>query len=189
MIYFTSDLHLAHQNIIEYANRPFSNTDEMDRILISNINETVGKDDTLYILGDIQFGYGKFMRFYETRKSIICKDLRLILGNHDPREVYAWMDAGFSKVGDYDEVKIGKRRIAACSHYPMMTWNHRNKGSIMLHGHIHAGRDYNIENRDNGIFRYDVGVDANGYRPVSLDEIVAFFNGRKPKTDIAIAVV
>lgn len=35
-------------------------------------------------------------------------------------------------------------------------------------------------NRQRGILRYDVGVDANGYAPVSRDEILDFFRGIEP---------
>jgi calcineurin-like phosphoesterase family protein len=79
----------------------------------------------------------------------------------------------------------------------MLDWDRAYHGSYMLHGHIHsmpAGeqrvglpappdrdgggfglRGYNERNRELGIRRYDVGVDANGYAPVSAEEIVAFF--------------
>ena len=69
------------------------------------------------------------------------------------------------------------------SHYPMLDWNmaavhhgiDRSKASFMLHGHIHsrAGLD-NDANARAGIWRYDVGVDANSYRPVSFEEIADF---------------
>lgn len=46
---------------------------------------------------------------------------------------------------------------------------------MMLHGHIHSTGEYNERNRVEGIRRYDVGVDANHFYPVSLDEIWEFF--------------
>jgi calcineurin-like phosphoesterase family protein len=72
MIYFTSDLHFGHRNIIDYANRPFwdnkivekggnvvlekSAVDFMNESLIQNWNDIVGEDDTVYVLGDVAMG-------------------------------------------------------------------------------------------------------------------------------------
>jgi calcineurin-like phosphoesterase family protein len=53
-------------------------------------------------------------------------------------------------------------------------------GTIMCHGHIHSKPDYNERNRSIGIRRYDVGVDANNFRPVALEDIVEFFAGTAP---------
>ena len=36
MIYFTSDTHFFHSNIINLCDRPFKNVDEMNRVLIRN---------------------------------------------------------------------------------------------------------------------------------------------------------
>ena len=47
---------------------------------------------------------------------------------------------------------------------------------IQLHGHIHSDENYNIRNRDEGILRYDVGVDANQFLPVSVQQILSFIN-------------
>lgn len=55
MIYFTSDLHLGHKNIIRLCNRPFSSIEEMDAVLIENWNRKVHQNDTVYILGDLMF--------------------------------------------------------------------------------------------------------------------------------------
>lgn len=60
-------------------------------------------------------------------------------------------------------------------HYPMLSWPKKNSGSIQLHGHIHACEEYNLQNKVDGIRRYDVGVDANDYYPVSVKEIIEFF--------------
>ena len=51
----------------------------------------------------------------------------------------------------------------------------KNNGSIQLHGHIHAREEYNFQNKADGIRRYDVGVDANDYYPVSVKQIIEFF--------------
>ena len=62
------------------------------------------------------------------------------------------------------------------SHYPMADWQGMNHGSWHLHGHIHSSGDaYNEFNRKQGLLRYDVGVDANDYAPVSLDELKEWF--------------
>ena len=61
-------------------------------------------------------------------------------------------------------------------HYLMLSWSKKNSGSIHLHGHIHVREEYNLQNRVDGIRRYDVDVDANGYCPVSVKEIKEFFD-------------
>ena len=49
MIYFTSDQHFGHRNIIRFCSRPFSTVGEMDAALIWNWNKKVEDDDTVYI--------------------------------------------------------------------------------------------------------------------------------------------
>ena len=55
MIYYTSDLHLGHANIIKLCKRPFSDVDEMNAVLISNWNNRVTNGDTVYISGDLMY--------------------------------------------------------------------------------------------------------------------------------------
>jgi len=44
-----------------------------------------------------------------------------------------------------------------------------------LHGHIHSKGDYNLQQKDEGILRYDVGIHANNYYPVLIEQIKDFF--------------
>lgn len=54
----------------------------------------------------------------------------------------------------------------------------RPHNSIQLHGrHIHSDISYNLEMLEQRINRYDVGVDANLYVPVSMEEILKTLDG------------
>ena len=54
-IFFTSDLHFSHANIIKYCQRPFDSVAEMNDALIENWNARVQHDDIVYVLGDMFF--------------------------------------------------------------------------------------------------------------------------------------
>ncbi|MBX4152323.1 hypothetical protein [Paenibacillus lautus] len=55
-VYYTSDTHFCHKNILHYENRPYQDTEEMDAALIEKWNNVVSKNDTVYHLGDFVFG-------------------------------------------------------------------------------------------------------------------------------------
>ncbi len=171
MIYLTSDTHFGHENIIRYVDRPFDTVEEMDQTIIDNINKTVDPEDTLYILGDFTMG-GSYSKCMKYREQLNCKHIHLILGNHDKRKIFdSYKPPIFESVKDYDEIKF-----CCLSHYPFMSWSSKDYGSIMCHGHIHSSCRYNEINRWQNIRRYDVGVDANKYTPVSIDSIAYFFD-------------
>lgn len=169
MIYFTSDLHLGHEAVIRMQNRPFANADEMNRILIENYNSVVHKNDTVYLLGDICFRIG--VEYANELIASLKGKKYLIRGNHDKK----YNENLFEEVRDFMTISADGLHISLM-HYPMLSWPKSHYGSIMLHGHIHADESYNLSNRDNGIKRYDVGVDANGYMPVSINQIDGFLN-------------
>jgi len=165
--YLTSDPHYGHANIIKYCNRPFKDVAEMNEQLIANWNGTVGRDDMVYVLGDM------FFCDVDKARAILHRlngKKRLVLGNHDKlirRE--PTLQALFDKIlPDLHEETINGVRVVMC-HYPLLTWNKAAHGSIMCHGHQHNHNPISRPDRR----CYDVGVDANGYRPVKLENIVA----------------
>ena len=168
MIWFTSDLHLGHSAAIKLCNRPFTSVEEMNETLICNFNNCVKKKDTVYILGDLAHR----MKVEEANdlisrlngKKILCK------GNHDK----GYDISLFDSIHDFCRITASEINISLM-HYPMMEWPKSRHGSIHLHGHIHSKGEYNLQQKNDGILRYDVGVDANGYRPVSIIEIKEFF--------------
>ncbi len=190
MIYFTSDLHLGHRNALEFASRPFTNIDEMNSQLIRNINDTVEKNDELWILGDFSYRI-PLEQAAVLRRQIQCSHVHLVYGNHDKNYDHSGI---FQSVQHYKELKTEYGKIILF-HFPIASWNLKRYGSVHLHGHIHSTGEYNEENclksqnEQTPTWQhrlYDVGVDANHYCPVSLDSIMNRFGIHKlndPKTN------
>ena len=82
MIYFTSDTHFGHENVIRFAGRPYETVAQMNRALVVNINARVLPRDELYILGDFSFRI-TVEDAKAIREQIRCERVRLIPGNHD----------------------------------------------------------------------------------------------------------
>ena len=170
MIYFTADLHLGHEEVIAKRHRPFQDVTEMNEALIENYNQRVREDDTVFILGDLCHKIP--LREAEALIRRLNGRKILLRGNHDLP-----YDPGlFADMQDFLMTDLDGRRFVLM-HYGLIDWPRRKKGGIHLHGHMHETRAYNEANRAKGLFRYDVGVDANDYQPVSLEEILAFYEG------------
>ena len=82
MIYFISDTHFHHHNIIKYCNRPFKDVDEMNKVLIKNWNNTVTDFDTIFHLGDVALTSESEMK--DMIPKLKGKKI-LIKGNHDKK--------------------------------------------------------------------------------------------------------
>ena len=55
-VFFTSDTHFNHTNIIRFCNRPFKDVTHMNETIIANWNSVVGPDDIIFHLGDFCLG-------------------------------------------------------------------------------------------------------------------------------------
>tara|TARA_Y100000310_G_scaffold334972_1_gene415903 strand:- start:271 stop:828 length:558 start_codon:yes stop_codon:yes gene_type:complete len=174
MIWFTADWHLDHANVIQHSQRPDANVEAMNDRLIDNCNEKVEPTDTLYHLGDVAF-CRNLGRIETLMHRIHCKNIILILGNHDDQTTggqpkKAWLEsATFREVYNTAVLRpvipgIGKTMITLC-HYPMATWRNQNHGSWHLHGHCHGTLKHRLK------YAMDVGVDTNNGFPYSLDNV------------------
>lgn len=174
--WFTSDTHFGHGNIITYSKRPFKTVEEMDEELINRWNERVGKGDLIFHLGDFLFKGGR-----ERMEEILSRlngQIHLVKGNHD-RDVdryknkFVWIkDLAEVKVPD-DEAEEGKQRIILC-HYAMRVWKNSHHGSWHLYGHSHGSLREDMNSRS-----FDIGVDMNGYAPVSYEEVKERMRGKR----------
>jgi calcineurin-like phosphoesterase family protein len=168
VIFFTSDTHFDHANVIKYSNRPYKDVDEMNNMLINNWNSVVSPNDTVYHLGDVSFGSAERTDKIFNR---LNGDIKLCYGNHDKliKKTKTLQDR-FSEIRDYYEIKVqtrngGSNMIVLC-HFPMVVWNRSHHGSWMLHGHCHGNLKYPMKARI-----MDVGVDPCNYFPISQPEV------------------
>lgn len=172
MIYFTSDTHAGDSNIIRFAKRPFSTVDEMNEALIDNWNSVVGPDDEVYHLGDIAFGSKKFVTEFVSR---LNGTIHLVMGNHDYRNIWnAKLQHLFADVSMGSSLVWNHHRIHL-SHYPFLCWTGRYHSEPQLHGHMHLrqgydGCDRKLMDEVASCNQYDVGVDLNNMRPISIEE-------------------
>lgn len=176
MVWFTSDTHFGHANVLKFKARPWKTVEEMDGGLVRSINTWVRPEDDLYVLGDFSYKISAEAAA-AVRGRIRCRRVHLVPGNHDKDWTDGRVAGAFIVERDVAKLKSGGRKLVLC-HYPLMDLPSMSHGSILLHGHIHStGPAYNDANLAQGIYRMDVGVDANGFRPVSLDEVLRRFEG------------
>lgn len=182
-IYFTSDLHLGHQNILKYRSIPgVSTLAEHDEALITNWNETVGPDDIVFVLGDFAMG----TRTETVPMAKLLQGHKLLMpGNHD----YCWagdpnwekylplyQDAGFDVLPSMGRLRIRHDIDVRLCHFGYVPvgrhdgrydeWLPEQDGRWLLHGHVHDAYQVRWENRE-----INVGVDVWDFKPVYIDEI------------------
>lgn len=162
MFFITADEHYFHKNIIEYAERPFKDLDEMHAELIKRHNEVVVSEfDRVIHAGDFSFA-GK-----DRTQEIITQlngQHTFLKGSHDK-----WL--GDNKNGNWMWIGDIKGKYVVICHYSMRTWERSHYNSWQLYGHSH-GRLEPIGKQ------LDIGVDCNNYYPFSWDQIVELMKER-----------
>lgn len=172
-IFFTSDTHFGHQNVIKYSSRPWTDIEDMNKGLIDNWNEVVKKGDSVYHLGD--FALTTKVDLIDSWLGKLNGTIYLIKGNHDSgwvrrfeklkhKNKIHWIKDYAEKTFKVDDVKY---KFILC-HFPLLFWHGSHWGSIHLHGHSHGSAQHLNE----GLRRMDVGVDVNDQRPIQLETIV-----------------
>ena len=181
-MFFTSDTHFLHENIIKYCKRPFDSIEEHDNELIRRWNEKVPKDGIVFHLGDVAFGNPE--RVNEILKQLNGK-IYLVIGNHDWRRIVNEHNWRFELMTQQINMKIGKRHIIL-NHYPMLCFSGSWRGeeaTYQLFGHVHTS-PYTDEGVDQSRMKmlftsqYDVGVDNNDFTPVSWKEVDQIINNQ-----------
>ena len=176
-VYFTSDTHFGHSNIVTFCKRPFvdkfrtietrdggfayrPDLDLMHREMTARWNSVVGPRDIVYHLGDFALtkrpdvpAFVKRLNGYKI----------LIRGNHD-RNAKIMLEAGFDRVLEVLRTNIDGVELFM-QHKPEVKekWN---GASIHLCGHVHE----KWRRKGNTI---NVGVDVWDFVPRTLQELMA----------------
>lgn len=136
----------------------------MNELLIENHNKQVAKKgDIVYFLGDFAWQY-KHKREMKEVFDRLNGEKHLIIGNHDDGEV---LKLGWASVSEYKTIKHNDRKVVLF-HYPMVEHEGYYHGAAHAFGHVHsaANRPFQTSNK----LSYDVGVDNNDMRPISIEE-------------------
>jgi calcineurin-like phosphoesterase family protein len=196
-IFVTADTHYAHRNIVRGITRwmdidpktgqeipsirntrDFQTLEEMNDTIIENINKVVKPNDILWHLGDVAFSGDEYIQEFCDR--VNCKNVHLLLGNHDHRiQNNVELQKNFLSIdttyGWPHGKKIGGRRFVMC-HFPLFVWENHLKGAFHLHGHCH-GSLVNEQFTQRKVM--DVGIDTHPeFRPYHIDEIIKILDQR-----------
>lgn len=165
-IYFSSDWHLGHKQIINFERYQFKTVEEHDVFLLKTFLSWAmkwGTGSTLYFLGD--FGNSDYLWIFD-----IFKDyghiIHFLKGNHDGKI----SDEKLSKHVDFiHKYPIFLSHKLAISHPPIGMY----RDSINIHGHLHSA----ILDSKNHL---NANIHVNNYRPVSIKTINKTF-GKLPQ--------
>lgn len=151
----------------------------MNSAIVDQINGHVKEDDILFHLGDVSFGGLDNLR--EFRSRVLCKNIHLILGNHDQNieknisdvqrlflSVSPYTHLDFRMYNGSNQKKLIVQQDFILMHYPIQSWDGMNKSAIHLHGHVHLPPVKRIGKGK----MMDVGVDGNGLAPISILEVM-----------------
>ena len=197
-LFFTSDTHYGHKNICRGVSnwkthdgetpinqtRPFDTLEQMNARIVAGLNASVGENDILIHSGD--FSFGGFENIEIFRNRIVCKNIHLVLGNHDHHieRNRGGVKNYFKSVNDiltlhvemYKESKKDPKIVHTfeISHYPIASWKNMNEGVIHLHGHVHLPPHKRLS-EGKGM---DIGIDGNNMDPISLEEVLSIMENQ-----------
>ena len=182
-LFMSSDSHFDHFKICKYCQRPFDSRRQMNETLIANWNSVVPEDGIVVHCGDFMLPHNIGDKEYvKIWNKLNFKTLILCRGNHDRIEcgTYTYGDKTVIVV-DIAMISVEGIKIMAC-HYPMLAY----PADYQVFGHIHTlsnGTCNSSEDSDVNYrlrkTQYDVGVDQNGYTPVSYNQLMDIFRNKE----------
>ena len=177
-VFFSSDFHFSHYNLMKALNRPFGSIEEMNDKIISNFFSFVSKGDMVYFLGDLSWDVRVAEDFFKRlwEKSI---NFYFIHGNHDKDIRNELLNKYCRWNGWIKDISIDNQKISLC-HYMMLSWNCSHHGAWHLHGHHH-----DAEQSKKAVGKVlNVCTDLHGFRPVSFEDVREYMKNRPDNWDL-----
>lgn len=191
---YTSDTHLGHARIIQYARRPFESREHMDRVLIQRLREAKATGASLIHCGDLSFDFAQQVRRYgplwpESPDAVAESRDLIVLGNHDRTHKPALLDAYMSHFHlvcgpptawatnsiVVDDALDGHAVKVLVSHKPQKDLR---GADVNVHGHQHNSIFFQAEGHheeDHWSFaspvHFNASVELHDYRPVALQQL------------------
>jgi calcineurin-like phosphoesterase family protein len=176
-LFFTSDTHFGHGNVIKFNDRPFKDANHMNEEMIKLWNSVVPVDGHVFHLGDVSLMSER--RSLELLNRLNGK-IYLLKGNHEKsvlrkqstRDRFEWVKERFELYVPDEGVK----QLIVMSHYGHRVWNKSHHGSWHLYGHSHGHMEHTPWGRS-----MDVGVDCHDYKPISYFDVKRVLSKREFK--------
>jgi calcineurin-like phosphoesterase family protein len=157
--HITSDTYFGRKSIIK--KRGFDSIEEMNNTMIKSWNETVEPDDTVYHLGN--FAWDPF------HANLVLQQLNghiiFLKGNHDKalhEAVAVKRSVELHECGILEIPNLG----IVLSHYPMLDWRGKEKGTINFHGHDY--KKYKTDIQEN---RVNICSDLWQLKPAAVESV------------------
>lgn len=170
-VFLISDLHFGHQGILRFTTRRHycQSVEEHDALLIKNWNQTVSKDDTVYVLGDVA---------WNREAALAClPQLQgqkfLVGGNHDS---WQWLRYDFDKF-------FGAREYRGCvfTHipvHPQELYTPTRRWEFNFHGHTHDSHVLNAHDCPDPNY-VNVCCEQVGMTPIPFEDVLALARKRR----------
>ena len=164
-VWFTSDWHLSHANIIKYAKRPFVDVEHMNTTILNNAHRVIGVNDYVFFLGDFCFHTPDIEYIIQ---NLPGKEWIWISGNHE-KPLKQYLHSHNMIIYDLLDIVVDTQPITLC-HYPMVSWNKSHYGAWQLFGHHHSlftlSNSYVFEGK-----KMNVCTDLYNYYPIDFEFI------------------
>lgn len=196
MIYFSSDFHIGHRNVINYCNRPFVLVEDMNNAIVHYFNETLKPGDIVYVVGDVSLNK-KWSKWLFENFKVPDVTWHLIPGNHDEcfsfarmsetrkeRNLQTYLSHGWASINQTLNLTLKDGTSILLSHLPYgspdgsvyddryMDLRPIDQGTILVHGHLH-GRYKKFGKM------IDVGLDAHDLKLVTEDELISLIKDQR----------